>query len=53
MHHILRAIGITAYLKNSGKLAIAQNIANHEWPRTTRLSHRRHDEISHDEVGGY
>jgi hypothetical protein len=30
-----RATGITAYLKNSGKLEVAQHIASHESPRTT------------------
>jgi hypothetical protein len=43
---------ITAYLKNSGKPEIAQHIANHESPRTTKLYDRRQDEISLDEVGG-
>jgi hypothetical protein len=45
-----RATGITAYLKNSGKLEVAQQIANHESPRTTRLYDRRQDEISLDEI---
>src|ERR1700730_11955628 len=36
-NHTFRATGITAYLKNSGKLEIAQQIANHESPRTTKL----------------
>ena len=31
----------TAYLKNSGKLEVAQQIANHESPRTTKLYDRR------------
>ena len=35
--HTFRATGITAYLKNSGKLEVAQHIANHESPRTTKL----------------
>ena len=34
----------------SGKLQIAQHIANHESPRTTKLYDRRQDEISLDEV---
>ena len=44
--------GITAYLKNSGKLEVAQHLANanHESPRTTKLYDRRQDEISLDEV---
>jgi len=40
-----RATGITAYMKNSGKLETAQQIANHESPRTTKLYDRRQDEI--------
>jgi integrase/recombinase XerD len=53
-HRIIRrrakATGITAYLKNSGKLEVAQQIANHESPRTTKLYDRRNDEISLDEI---
>ena len=49
-NHTFRATGITAYLKNSGKLEVAQHIANHESPRTTKLYDRRLDEISVDEV---
>jgi site-specific recombinase XerD len=49
-NHTFRATGITAYLKNGGKLEIAQQIANHESPRTTKLYDRRQDEISLDEV---
>ncbi len=49
-NHILRATGITAYLKNKGTLEAAQHIANHESPRTTKLYDRRQDEISLDEV---
>jgi integrase len=33
--HSFRATGITAYLKNGGKLDIAPQIAGHESPRTT------------------
>jgi integrase/recombinase XerD len=47
---LLRATGITAYLKNSGKLEVAQQIANHESPRTTKLYDRRTGEISLDEI---
>jgi Domain of unknown function (DUF4158) len=47
---IVTATGITAYLKNSGKLEVAQQIANHESPRTTKLYDRRQDEISLDEI---
>ena len=49
-NHTFRATGITAYLKNSGKLEVAQHLANHESPRTTKLYDRRQDEISQDEV---
>ncbi len=34
-NHTFRATGITAYLKNGGKLEIAQQIAAHESSRTT------------------
>jgi integrase len=49
-NHTFRATGITAYLKNSGKLEVAQQIANHESPRTIKLYDRRNDEISLDEI---
>jgi integrase len=49
-NHTFRATGITAYLKNSGKLEVVQQIANHESPRTTKLYDRRQDEISLDEI---
>jgi integrase len=49
-NHTFRATGITAYLKNSGKLEVAQQIANHESPRATKLYDRRQDEISLDEI---
>ena len=38
-----RATGITGYLKNKGTLEAAQDIANHESPRTTKLYDRRRD----------
>jgi integrase/recombinase XerD len=37
-------------LKNNGTLEAAQQIANHESPRTTKLYDRRDEEISLDEV---
>ena len=49
-NHTFRATGITAYLKNSSKLEVAQHLANHESPMTTKLYDRRQDEISLDEV---
>jgi integrase/recombinase XerD len=48
--HTFRATGITSYLKNGGKLEIAQQMAAHESSRTTGLYDRRDDAISLDEV---
>lgn len=48
--HTFRATGITAYLKNGGRLEIAQQMAAHESPRTTALYDRRGDDVSLDEV---
>ena len=48
--HTFRATCITEYLRNGGKLEIAQQMANHESARTTGLYDRRNDQISLDEV---
>lgn len=48
--HSFRATGITTYLKNGGTLEKAQQIANHESPRTTKLYDRTVDEVSLDEI---
>ena len=48
--HSFRATGITEYLKNGGKLEIAQQMANHESARTTGLYDRRNDQVSLDKV---
>jgi len=48
--HSFRATGITEYLRNGGKLEIAQQMANHESARTTGLYDRRNDRVSLDEV---
>jgi site-specific recombinase XerD len=48
--HTFRATGITEYLRNGGKLEIAQQMANHESPRTTGLYDRRNDQVSLSEV---
>ena len=48
--HTFRATGITAYLKNGGRLEVAQQIAAHESSRTTGLYDRRGDEIAVQEV---
>ena len=49
-NHTFRATGITTYLKNGGKVEVAQQIAGHESARTTGLYDRRDDEVSLDEV---
>ena len=46
----VQAAGITEYLRNGGKLEIAQEMANHESSRTTGLYDRRTDQVSLDEV---
>lgn len=48
--HTMRATGITAYLKNGGRLEYAQRMAGHESSRTTGLYDRRDDEVALDEV---
>ena len=48
--YTFRATGITEYLRNGGKLEIAQQMANHESARTTRLYDRRNDQVSLDGV---
>jgi integrase len=49
-NHSFRATGITEYLRNGGKLEIAQQMAAHESARTTGLYDRRDDQVSLDEV---
>ncbi|MGH8227084.1 MAG: tyrosine-type recombinase/integrase [Steroidobacteraceae bacterium] len=49
-NHSFRATGITEYLRNGGKLEIAQSMAAHESARTTGLYDRRDDLVSLDEV---
>lgn len=50
-NHSFRATGITAYLKNPhSRLEVAQHLAGHESPRTTKLYDRRDEEVSLDEV---
>jgi hypothetical protein len=45
-----RATGITAYLKNGGKLEIAQQIAAHDHQGQQGLYDRRDDDVNLDEV---
>lgn len=40
----------SSYLRNGGKLEVAQQMANHESARTTGLYDRRNDQLSLDEV---
>jgi integrase/recombinase XerD len=49
-NHTFRATGITAYLKNGGKIETAQQIAAHESSRTTGLYDRHDDDVNLDEV---
>ena len=49
-NHTFRATGITTYLKNGGRVEVAQHMAGHESVRTTGLYDRRGDEVSLDEV---
>ena len=48
--HTFRATGITTYLQNGGTMEHAQQIANHESPRTTKLYDRTNGAISLDEI---
>ena len=48
--HTFRATGITAYLKNGGRLELAQRMAGHAHAKTTGLYDRRSDEVTLDEV---
>lgn len=48
--HSFRASGITVYLQNDGQLELAQQIAGHSSPRTTKLYDRRDEEISLEEI---
>ena len=45
-NHSFRGTGITTFLFNDGTLKLAQEMANHASPRTTKLYDRRSDEIT-------
>ena len=47
--HSFRATGITEYLHNGSKHAIAQQMTNHESTRATGIYHRRNNQPSLDE----
>jgi hypothetical protein len=44
-NHTFLATGITQYLPNEGRRALAPQMAEHESPRTTALYDRRDDEV--------
>lgn len=48
--HSFRATGITEYLRNGGRLEVAQQMANHESARTTGLYDRRQGQVTLAEV---
>jgi integrase/recombinase XerD len=48
--HTFRPTGITAYLEGGGTIEHAQQIANHESPKTTKLYDRTGDQIDLDEI---
>lgn len=49
-NHSFRATGITAYLRNGGRLEVAQYLAGHANPSTTQLYDRRSEEVAVSEV---
>ena len=48
--HSMRGTGITNYLENGGSLEVAQQIAAHSDPRTTKLYDRRGAKVQRSEV---
>ena len=49
-NHSFRGTGITTFLQNEGTLELAQEMANHASPRTTKLYDRRSDKLTQDAV---
>jgi integrase len=49
-NHSFRGTGITTFLLNEGTLELAQEMANHVSPRTTKLYDRRDDKITQEAV---
>jgi site-specific recombinase XerD len=49
-NHSFRGTGITTFLLNDGTLELAQEMANHSSPRTTKLYDRRRDKITQDAI---
>jgi integrase len=52
-NHSFRGTGITTYLENDGTLELAQEMANHASPRTTKLYDRRGDNITRTPSSGF
>src|SRR5271156_5541250 len=48
--HTFRVTGITDYLRNGGRIEVAQRMAGHSNAKTTGLYDRRNDDISVGEV---
>ena len=48
--HTFRATGISAFLENGGSIEKAKAIANHEGPKTTKLSSATGDQITLEDV---
>ncbi len=49
-NHSLRGTGITVFLENGGQLEVAQQIAAHADPRTTKLYDRRIEAVKRGEI---
>ncbi len=49
-NHSFRGTGITNYIENDGALELAQRMAGHASPRTTKLYDRTEDKITIEEV---
>jgi len=49
-NHTFRGTGITTFLLNDGSLEMAQEMANHASPRTTKLYDRRKDRITQEAI---
>lgn len=49
-NHSFRGTGITTFLQNDGSLEMAQEMANHASPKTTKLYDRRNDQITQDAI---
>jgi site-specific recombinase XerD len=49
-NHSWRASGITVFLENGGAIEMAQYMAGHADPRTTKLYDRRRQQITRGEV---